>query len=1096
MPPIDTGRRNTRARPQPKRYGAAGRGADTTTQPKQKRKRTVKAPSSRRVNVRPPDRADERQARRRTQLARSVPRAGDAPQRRAADLARAQQYVRRLYEADKKKGLVLVDRAGKPISYRRGTTVPPDIVHKRAIERSARLRKAEQAQKIAPVLSVLEQTLRPIHGVAAGTRAGIKGENIPKAALRGVKLEDRSLFGDVLRDLGVSGPAASIGGFVLDVGLDPTTYITGGTASVAKRAGAKAASQAEKRAIDAGLAAEQAERMGERARKQAERKAGRGRGIDVRFAGKSVPGVTRATAKVGRSATRATGRPGRAVASGARKVAGDFSTGVRPEGIDRATYEGVRQATRTARSTASRETYKVRQRAMAVNRAIGKANYVRVLDAIESGTINRLPAEFQRPARFLRDQFKYIRRVEKRAGIKGPTRKNYVPHLATDLTKKGKGMGAQSVGARRISPSSSRGRKDNRTLAQIRATDPGKYVEDPGVLYAARMSEGVSSLAKSELNRRLAGLGHRVPQGRAPIVNDGESVFHIKGSDIRELDLSKVSDRNELQAYVAGSSRTGGQYVTLNSKAVERALKTVAPNADRSTVGLVFDRAQGTWKFAATQINPGFHLRNIAGDAQNAYLAQGAGRLAGNLIHSTRALTELGRQEKALRDLSTAARAGTSKGVKIDGKTVPYGDLIREAEKVGGIRSGFVARELHDLMEGRAVKPGNRAAALRRWLNNREDVIRLATYIGSRKRGLDPEAAAARTARYHFDYSDLTTLERRVMRRVMPFWTFSARNIPLQIRSLISRPGKFAQYEKARVEIARAFGYEDDWDKRDLSESEQRGAPIGIRIGGRPYTISLGPSGLPLSDLNEFPTTKNPAKQADEWINRAMSLVTPAVKTPVELWANMSFFFRDQIEKEDAPLVPVSSLVVKTIPEKYRDDLGFTPDYIDKRTGKKQWAAPAKIVYALGVLPGPVNFINRVTTPSERAGQDPTTKTVGYVGLRVRPVDAISVKINRLYEDRAKVDKKMRALNQQGINADRSTQEYRDLSMREKDITRHIMALKTKRGDKILPGSSGPPSPAAAEENEKLLRGVAGGSSVAVDQDEIDRLLRGIGYGG
>ena len=929
--------------------------------------------------------AVKKQATRATQLARSVPKAGDAPQTRARDQGRAQDYVRSQYTgkvrlADLRGSTFYVTPhvAGTAgVRYQPGTTVPPDVALREGGKRQKAARAQQQATRIAPVLSVLEQTTRPVHAIAAGTRAAIHGDDVVHAAGRGFSLKDKSLFSDVLKDLGVKGPAAGIAGFALDVLADPTTYVTGGTGSIASKAASKAATRVEEKALVAGLTADQAKRFGEFAGKQAAKRAGTARGVDVRVAGKSVPGVTRATAKAGRGAARVAGKPGRAVSGAARKIAGDFSTSVVPDGIDRSTYGAVRSATRTARSTSSREIYKVRQQAAAVNKAIGDKNYRAVLDAIEAGTVRSLPADLKQAAQFLQSRFKYARRVEKQAGIRGGTRRNYVPHVRADLASEGRGIGQQSVGARKIAPSSSKARTDQRSLAEIRQAEPGKYVEDPGALLAARMSEGAVARSRAELNRRLGELGRRVRQHAPVDVRQGEAVYHVKGSDIRMLDLRKAEDQRELQAFVNGSGRRGGQYVALNERAVDRALKTVQPGAERSNVGIVFDKAQGTWKLVATQPNPGFHVRNFVGDVQNAYLGQGAGGLARNLVHSSRALTELGRQEKAHRTLSLVGRRidPNGKGLKIGGEHVDYGQLIAEAEKVGGVRSGFVSRELHDLLEGKAVKPKTRAEALRRWANNREDVVRLATYIGARKRGLDPEKAAAYVAKHHFDYSDLTELERRVLRRVMPFWTFSARNIPLQMKSLISRPGKYAQYEKARDEIAKAFGYEDGWEG-DLSESEQRSAPFGIRIKGKPYTISLGPSGLPLTDLNEFPTSANPAKQADEWINRAMSLVTPAIKTPVELWSNMSFFFREPIERDDAPLVPVPTWLVKTVPERYRKSLGLVPDYIDKRSGKKQWAAPARLVYALGVLPGPFSFLNRISTPSDRPGQDTGSKAL------------------------------------------------------------------------------------------------------------------------
>lgn len=951
------------------------------------------------------------------------------------------------------------------------------------------LRRAEQQESstAAPALKVLEQTLRPIHAIAAAAKhdvqqvkkhgiQGLVGHGSLNAAGRGFALKDKSLFSDVLQEAGVPslGGARSAAGFLLDVGLDPTTYVSGGTAPVARRVALKAA---ERQAPAAGRAAVAARRpagsvtvkearreqtraagggavsrsLSDRAAALAERRAP-GRGVSVRVAGREVPGVTRGTAAAGRGVKRAAGRvPGAARAGNVLKhFAADVNPGVVPDGLSRAEYEAIRQATRTARSTASREVYKARQVARALQKAVGPANYQKVLDAIEAGKVRSLPSELRKPAEVMRDAFGEALKSERRAGVRVAERGNYLPHVVARTLEEGGGPGVESVGRRRVRPSSSRARQRQGTLAELRVSHPGEYVEDPGVLFASRMQDNAMARSAAGLNRRIADMGRTFKPGMR--VGTGEAIYHLYGSDLRKL--NPKTDRAELGRLGArGLTNRGGRYVVLNHQAVDRALKTVMPGGERSTAGLVWDRVQGAWKFAATQPNPGFHLRNFFGDMQNAYLATPGQRLPRNVKDAARVLAHVGREEQALR---TLGRVVADKGGGFETKRygrVTHAEAAKQLERVGGIRAGFAARELHDLLEaGKKGKVGGRADRLRRWVNNREDVFRAATAIEAVKRGASWEDAAAFAARYHFDYSDLTELERKVLRRVMPFYTFSARNIPLQWQSVITRPGKFAQYEKVREELAKAFGYQDGWEQ-DLPEREQRGVPFPVVLGGKRVTISLGPSGLPITDLNEFPVTRNPVKQADEWIDRAMSLVTPGIKTPVELWSNMSFFFRDQIEKEEGPLVPAPEWIVHLIPAKQRRELGFVPDYVDRRTGKLQWGAPAKVVYALNVLPGPAGFLNRVTTPSERPGQSRGAKAVAYLGVRAVPVDVVSNTINLLYDERAKLEKQRAALGQRaGDVGEASSSGYEQLSAKIRDVDSHISALRVKRGDVILPG--------------------------------------------
>jgi hypothetical protein len=93
-------------------------------------------------------------------------------------------------------------------------------------------------------LSALEQVERPIYGIAGGARAAVRGENVPKAALRGLELKDKYLFPDVLKEAGVKNKLVrTVLGTAADIGFDPTTYLTFGVGPVAK-AGAKGAKAA------------------------------------------------------------------------------------------------------------------------------------------------------------------------------------------------------------------------------------------------------------------------------------------------------------------------------------------------------------------------------------------------------------------------------------------------------------------------------------------------------------------------------------------------------------------------------------------------------------------------------------------------------------------------------------------------------------------------------------------------------------------------------------------------------------------------------------------------------------------------------------
>jgi hypothetical protein len=104
-------------------------------------------------------------------------------------------------------------------------------------------------------------------------------------------------------------------------------------------------------------------------------------------------------------------------------------------------------------------------------------------------------------------------------------------------------------------------------------------------------------------------------------------------------------------------------------------------------------------------------------------------------------------------------------------------------------------------------EPGSRLMnnRLTRW-NQRagsrvEGALRLGMALDSMAKGQNVAAALERVTRFHFDYSRLSTFD-HTARRLIPFWTFMSRNIPLQIESMWLRPATYLHYQS----FVRNFG--------------------------------------------------------------------------------------------------------------------------------------------------------------------------------------------------------------------------------------------------------------------------------------------------
>lgn len=82
--------------------------------------------------------------------------------------------------------------------------------------------------------------------------------------------------------------------------------------------------------------------------------------------------------------------------------------------------------------------------------------------------------------------------------------------------------------------------------------------------------------------------------------------------------------------------------------------------------------------------------------------------------------------------------------------------------------------------------------------SNVELAVRMGMALDSARNGFSVAEGAARIARYHFDYTDLSKLD-EFAKTFIPFWTFASRNVQLQIVSQMTRPALYRAYERSRT---------------------------------------------------------------------------------------------------------------------------------------------------------------------------------------------------------------------------------------------------------------------------------------------------------
>jgi hypothetical protein len=271
----------------------------------------------------------------------------------------------------------------------------------------------------------------------------------------------------------------------------------------------------------------------------------------------------------------------------------------------------------------------------------------------------------------------------------------------------------------------------------------------------------------------------------------------------------------------------------------------------------------GAMKSTLTVLNPPYHLRNLVGDSWNSYLYQSFPHLVGNFKH---ALQGSGRSSTSTRPRASwhwDAKAKQVAGhVNIQGEKVPYEQFVKRARDAGVIDSGFYGRDIVELVKGPSGPGHHPLDTIRRIGQARENLVRLNTFASALKKGMTDREASRVAMEHHFDYGDLSHAEKTLLRRIFPFYTFTARNAPLQARKIVTRPGKYANLEKLREELGKGAGLNvsenRDYQKK-LKDYEQLGMPFpvpGLEVDGKKQ---LGYLSLPTTDLNRL--TLNPAEQ-------------------------------------------------------------------------------------------------------------------------------------------------------------------------------------------------------------------------------------------
>jgi hypothetical protein len=177
-----------------------------------------------------------------------------------------------------------------------------------------------------------------------------------------------------------------------------------------------------------------------------------------------------------------------------------------------------------------------------------------------------------------------------------------------------------------------------------------------------------------------------------------------------------------------------------------------------------------------------------------------------------------------------------------------------------------------------------------------EGSVRLAMGLDSMMLGESVEAATQRVNRIHFDYSEISKFDENI-KRVIPFWTFMSRNMPMQVSQMWTHPRVYAQYEDfVRNMSATNEEYTPEyWTKAGAFNTGLKIPNIPGLGGAQGLPVYLSPDlgftrlEADLKDYEDFLSGKRPGG--------VLGQVNPLLSAPVEYMTRQDIFTGQRFEE-------------------------------------------------------------------------------------------------------------------------------------------------------------------------------------------------------
>jgi hypothetical protein len=364
----------------------------------------------------------------------------------------------------------------------------------------------------------------------------------------------------------------------------------------------------------------------------------------------------------------------------------------------------------------------------------------------------------------------------------------------------------------------------------VKGFKKGAFVTD---VRTAAMSRGIASVKAIESKRFID-----------TVKND----FGMEKTDWDKLPITLTERFGKTKSdfrTIKGIPELEGKYFDNRvADSIERYHGAMTNFGEINAVVSTYKKLINFWKRWTLSIFPEYHTRNLIGNFWNNYITIGLKSILRYI------------QAGALQMKPQNYRLMSDTGEELAGH-----QIINEMKSRSVLKSGMASKEAPekaaDLYKGATLNPASERNVLirggRAVGETLEDNSKIAHYLEMRKRGYSPDDAAMSVKAALFDYSQVSPFEREVMRFIFPFWGWTRNNVPLQLKSLISKPGRFTTIPKAKEEIEQS---QDTSDIRMKWMPEWMQESFPIILSKMPakeqYKVLLLTAWLPAGDIDKL----------------------------------------------------------------------------------------------------------------------------------------------------------------------------------------------------------------------------------------------------